>query len=185
MGTFYTLGIIRQFKATADKGDNEWHFRNPRSLTKEEWIKALGNRIDSELFDLEVNEDGSIEGFLKNDLFQQHINGFYDVLREILGKKRNGNIDDYAKFTCNNNRNIHDKDNGDDDTYSIEGAYPIHIIDKEGNGIKIQCDFIMLMLEGKVLVEEFSTDPVLINYLFRHSNISNPLKGAVISQVVG
>ena len=43
----------------------------------------------------------------------------------------------------------------------------------------------MLMLEGKVLVEEVRTDPVLINYLFRHSNVSNPIKGAVISQVVG
>ena len=60
MGTFYTLGIIRQFEATADKGDNEWH-RHPRSLTKEEWIEALGNRIDPELFHLEVNDDGSIK----------------------------------------------------------------------------------------------------------------------------
>jgi hypothetical protein len=43
----------------------------------------------------------------------------------------------------------------------------------------------MLMLEGKVLVEEFNADPVLIDDLSRHSNISHPLKGAVISQVVG
>ena len=46
---------------------------------------------------------------------------------------------------------------------------------KSFDGIKIQYDFIML--EGKVLVEEFNTDPSFNHYFFRHSNISNPLKG--------
>ncbi|WP_175639143.1 hypothetical protein [Metabacillus schmidteae] len=183
MGTFYTLGIIRQFETTADKGPvNRWG-REHRSLTREEWIKALRERIDPYIYHLELQEDGSMHGFLKNEIFQQNINGFYDVLREILGERRNTNIDHYAEFTCNNKKGIHD-DSDDSNGYSIEGAHPIHIINKDGLGIKIKYDFIMLMLEGKVLVEEFNTDPVLINYLFRNSNINNPLKGAVTSQVV-
>jgi hypothetical protein len=184
MGTFYTLGIIRQFEATASRGTDKW-FREPRKLTREEWIKELSTRIDPYLFDLYEQEDGSMHGFLKNDIFQQNINGFYDVMREILGERRNTNIDHYAKFTCNNNRDIHGEDDDAEESYSIEGANPICIINKDGTGIKIEYDFIMLMLEGKVLVEEFNTDPVLVNYLFRHSNINNRLRGAVISQIVG
>ena len=43
----------------------------------------------------------------------------------------------------------------------------------------------MLFIEGKVLAEEFYTEPHLINWLFRHSNIQNKLAGCVISDIVG
>jgi hypothetical protein len=188
MGTYYTLGIIRKFEARATKGKNpRWLDEKIVPLKRNEWIKTLSDRIDPYLFDLVVQEDGSIRAELKNEIFQQHINSFYDVLRNILGEKRNENIDYYEKSYCMHKKDIYGKDGDvdDNDYYSIEGARPIHIIDKAGNGIFLKCDFIMLMLEGKVLEEEFYTDPVLINYLFRHSNIDNPLRGAVISEVVG
>lgn len=35
----------------------------------------------------------------------------------------------------------------------------------------------------KVLVEEFSIEPKLINWLFRHANLDNCLAGAIISTV--
>ena len=185
MGTFYAIGIIRQFTAIATKGKNaHWGF-DEVPLSKEEWINGLSSRIDPDIFDLFVQEDGSINGFLKNDIFQQHINGFYETLRAILGENRNGNIDYYENEFCMHHKDIHSDYDYGEDRYLIEGARPIHFIDKEGFGIQIKSDFIMLMLEGKVLVEEFSTDPVLINYLFRHSNIDNPLKGAIISGIVG
>jgi hypothetical protein len=49
--------------------------------------------------------------------------------------------------------------------------------------IKIETNFAMMMIEGKVIIEEFYTDPHLINWLFRNSNIPNKLSGAVISSV--
>src|SRR5699024_141205 len=55
------------------------------------------------------------------------------------------------------------------------------------NGISIQFDLTMalLFIEGKVMAEIFNSDPVLINWLFRNSNIDNKLAGCVISSIVG
>ena len=80
---------------------------------------------------------------------------------------------------------INAKKYGIDDGYTYEYAKDIVIIDKNGFGVNIRCQLIMLMIEGKVFAEEFDTDPMLINYLFRNSNINNPLCGAVISEIVG
>ena len=188
MGTFYTIGIINKFDARATKGTSRhYQFRDHLPLSETEWKEALGKRIDTAIFKLEMQEDGTIKGFLNNDVFNQNIKGFYDVLREILGEGRNGNFDYYEKNMIRNGelQEINDNDEYYDTGYPFEWAHPLRILNKDGVEIQINCQFIMLFIEGKVLVEEFFTDPVMINYLFRHSNINNPLKGAVISQVVG
>jgi len=51
--------------------------------------------------------------------------------------------------------------------------------------ITIAAEIAVLFIEGKVLVEEFSYEPKIVNWLFRHSNISNPLTGCVMSDVLG
>ncbi|SMQ77491.1 hypothetical protein SAMN05444673_2819 [Bacillus sp. OV166] len=184
MGTFYTLGIINKFGAQATKGPTRWNREN-LALTEAEWKEALDKRIDTSIFDLELQEDGTIKGFLKNNVFKENIKGFYEFLREILGEHRNGNFDYYEKGMSEDGE-LHDINvEDDDDGYSYEWANDIRILNKDGVEIRIECEFIMLFLEGKVLVEEFYTDPVLINYLFRNSKIDNPLAGAVISAVVG
>ncbi|MCM3671637.1 hypothetical protein M3181_22020 [Mesobacillus maritimus] len=185
MGTFYTLGIINRFGAQATKGGSKYFGREHLPLGESVWKEVLNERIDTSIFDLEMQEEGTITGLLKNSVFQENINDFYEILREILGEHRNGNIDHYEKDYFLHHRDIHGEDVEDDADYPFEWADDIRILNKDGLEIRIECQFIMLMLEGKVLVEEFSTDPVLINYLFRNSNIKNPLAGAVISQVVG
>lgn len=186
LGTFYTIGIINKFWAEATQGDPKRIARAHLPLTEEEWIKVLDKRIDTSIFDLKMEETGTMIGYLKNDVFKENIKGFYDILREILGERRNVNIDHYEKEMYKDGElpDIN-TDQGYDRTYSYEWADHINIIVKDGFGIRIECQFIMLMLEGKVLVEEFYTDPILINYLFRNSKLNNPLCGAVISQVVG
>jgi hypothetical protein len=77
MGSYYTLGIIRKFTATATKGKNlHWLDSENVPLERGEWIKLLSERIDPYLFELEVQDDGSIRGFLKNEIFQEHTMAF-------------------------------------------------------------------------------------------------------------
>ena len=60
----------------------------------------------------------------------------------------------------------------------------IKVLDNEGNSIKLSTSMALLFIEGKVSVESFNIDPKLINWLFRHSDISNKLSGCVISDIV-
>lgn len=46
-------------------------------------------------------------------------------------------------------------------------------------------DVLFLLIEGKVGADEFSIEPLLINWLFRHSSFDNPLAGAVMSNIIG
>lgn len=50
--------------------------------------------------------------------------------------------------------------------------------------ITISATISILFIQGKVLVEEFSFEPKLMNWLFRHINISNLLTGCVMSDVL-
>lgn len=159
MGTYYTLGIITIFKATSNQ-----------QLTKTEWQRALDERVDLELFDLTFN-DLNVAAKLKPIIFKENITDFYAVLREILGTNRNPNIDFYEN---NSGTSIEE--------YQI--ANTRLILQENELLIKIDIQFVLLFLEGKVSVEEFYTEPALINWLFRHSKIDNKLAGCVISQVV-
>ena len=87
MGTFYTLGIINKFEEHATKGKSLSWGRERLPLQKNEWIEALNSRIDPSIFNLEMKDDCTITGKLKNEVFKENIKGFYEILREILGEK--------------------------------------------------------------------------------------------------
>lgn len=156
MGTFYTIGIIKEFKVTSNE-----------VLLMDTWHEKLADRLDLELFELKV-EENKLFGKLKKDIFDENIEDFYSTLRKILGKKRNANIDYYEKSYGK-----------DLDEYPTEKNY-VYL-----DELKLETTFAFLFIEGKVLVEEFNSDPLLINYLFRNSTIENPLKGCVISEIIG
>ncbi len=50
--------------------------------------------------------------------------------------------------------------------------------------ITITAEIAILFIQGKVFVEEFSFEPKIINWLFRHIDISNSLAGCVMSDVL-
>lgn len=159
MGTFYTIGIIKEFKA----------FSN-HHLSKYEWDKVLNERIDLETYDLDYNDSG-VDAWIKRNIFTENIIEFYGVLKKILGTNRNTIFDHY------------ENDFGTDiENYQFSNTR----LNLEENGLTIKLDiqFVLLFLEGKVMVEEFYTEPILINWLFRNSNIDNKLAGCVISEIV-
>ena len=55
--------------------------------------------------------------------------------------------------------------------------------DADKKRIDIRASLSLLFIEGKVLVEQFSIEPALLNWLFRHSDFGNPLAGAVLSDI--
>lgn len=161
MGSDYSLGIIHEFTVTTQE-----------SLMKEEWEKALNDRLDLSLFDLEFS-DSEVKGKLNPTIFSENIADFYNILRKILGSRRNGNIDYY-------------EDSYGTELENYQSWYTsLQFEDGAGRSIKLKASFVLLFVEGKVMVEEFYTEPVLMNWLFRNSNIPNKLAGCVISDIVG
>lgn len=159
MGTYYTLGVITEFAATATQ-----------TLTNEEWISELNERVDVSLFDLQPMGT-SIEARLKERIFSENIPDFYEVLRSILGVDRNRTLDYY------------EEDFGNDlEEYQI-GRTNICLQRAGGPTIQLEIEYALLLIEGKVDVEEFNTDPILINWLFRNSKIENKLAGCIISDI--
>lgn len=55
----------------------------------------------------------------------------------------------------------------------------------DGQSVDVRADMVLVFIEGKVRAESFSVEPVLMNWLFRHSDFSNPLAGAVVSGIIG
>lgn len=161
MGTAYTLGVIRNFTAVSN-----------RSLSNEEWLTKLNERVDASLFNLETTEKEA-KASLKPDVFRENISGFYDVLRTILGIDRNPNLDYYQE-----------QYGTEIDNYQLWGM-PLNIREDDGYSIKFDMTIALLFVEGKVMVEEFYTEPLLINWLFRNSNIDNKLTGCVASHIIG
>lgn len=161
MGTYYSLGVIHTFKATSNQ-----------RLTNQDWVRLLEQRLDVSLFDLQIT-DFQTEGKLQPGIFEENITDFYGVLKNILGKDRNENIDYYEEeygLNLEKYQNIRTS---------------MRIESEDDIAIKIECTCALLFIEGKVLVEVFYTDPILINWLFRHSTIENKLAGCIVSGIVG
>ena len=127
--------------------------------------------MDVSLFDLQIT-DVKVEGSLRPGIFCENISNFYEVLRGILGVKRNPCLDYYEKEYGVNL-----------DSYQMETTN-LHIQNEDGLSIRLDLTFALLFIEGKVLVEEFYTEPVLINWLFRNSNIENKLAGCIVSEII-
>ncbi|MHA6251633.1 hypothetical protein [Oceanobacillus sp. CAU 1775] len=162
MGKFYSLGVIKNFTARSNK-----------YLTMEEWKTALQDRLDLSCFELTQDENEKLHGTLHEELFEENIDDFYDVLKKILGKNRNTNIDYYQETFGN-----------DINDYQIEYS-KIQFNPEEHIDITVEFNYAMLFIEGKVMAEEFYTEPILLNWLFRNSTIENKLAGCIASYVTG
>lgn len=159
MGSFYTLGVIHEFVAISDQ-----------SLSNMEWEEALDERVDLRIFDLHLKEN-ELHAALDPHVFRENILDFYNVLRQIAGPSRSVNIDAYEE-----NFGVHLENY----QYSYTNLY---LENNHGCKIRINASIAVLFIEGKVRVEEFRTEPHLINWLFRNSKIDNKLAGCIISDV--
>ena len=160
MGTYYAIGIVNKFEAKAK-----------RSIDPPSLEKAVGDRLDLSLFDLS-HADGKLEGTLKPVLFEKHIEGFVDRLTEITPE---------SKSTV---RYCFESYGTDIDKYD-SGYCQMSIPSQNGQSVNVRGDMVLVFLEGKVIAESFSVEPVLINWLFRHSDFGNPLTGTVVSSIIG
>jgi hypothetical protein len=159
MGTFYSLGIVTTFTAKPSS-----------SLTAQTLEQAVSERLDLELFDVE-HQNGNLQGTLKSGLLQENLGDFCQKLKAIAnGDKK---IDYYFNEFGTNLEN-----------YPLEYC-SVYFRDYENNEIKLQMYVLFLFIEGKVGADEFSIEPLLINWLFRHSSFDNPLAGAVMSDIIG
>lgn len=155
MGAYYNLGIIQNFTAQSNK-----------ALSEEKWKQCLNDRINLDLFEIKLT-DGYIKGVLKDQIFEENIEDFYNKLKEISLS----NEISYYFSECGTNPDSY--------RWNRIKMYLCH----ENVEINISIEYISLFVEGKVLAEEFSIEPRLINWLFRHSNIDNCLAGAIISAI--
>ena len=161
MGTDYALGVIDNITATAN-----------RELLNKDWVELLNERVDVSLFDLQFT-GVKVTGVLRSNIFSENIAGFYSMLKEILGAERNPGLDYYEEYYGTDLENYQ------------RACTTIRIRSDQGDNIRLDLEFAILFIEGKVLVEEFYTEPVLMNWLFRNSKIENKLAGCVVSSIVG
>jgi hypothetical protein len=160
MGTYYTLGVIKKF--TAKYND---------SYLETDWQKFLNEKIDTTLFNLIIEDEGkSISGVLKEGIFENNIQDFYSKLIKITNKN---SINYY--FNCY----------GVDINKYYDDSMKMNFYMDENKKIVVTFYYVSLFIEGKVLVEEFSIEPKLMNWLFRHCNFGNLLSGCIISNIIG
>ncbi|GAE94590.1 hypothetical protein JCM21714_3762 [Gracilibacillus boraciitolerans JCM 21714] len=157
MGTFYTLGVAKNFSA-----------RSHQSLSRDEWINLLNDRLDIKEYTISF-KDTEVNGSLKKEVFKENIEDFYKKLVAIIENDFILNWFEYAKT----------------DMERYESSITKMEINQENIHINLEAELAILFIEGKVMVEEFNTEPKLMNWLFRHVNLSNKLAGCVMSDIVG
>lgn len=157
MGTYYALGIVKRLKAKSNQ-----------PLTKDDWKKYLNDRLDIEQYTTNY-QDNVVEGELNTGVFEKNIEDFYKKL---------------VKITGNEWVSLYYQDSGTDIEQYQNWTSGMKLV-QQGCNITLSVDLAILFIEGKVFVEEFSIEPKLINWLFRHSDFSNPLTGCVMSDIVG
>lgn len=163
MGTYYAIGIVKKFEAQAR------HAFSPISPSALE--EAVAKRWDLNLFDLS-HADRTLEGTLKPGLFENNIKGFVDKLVEIAPD-------------CESDLRFNFENYGADvDRYDSQPCR-MTIPSPDGQLVGVRADLAPVFIEGKVLAECFTIEPVLMSWLFRHCDFGNPLVGAVASSIIG
>ncbi|MFB4472744.1 hypothetical protein [Virgibacillus sp. SK37] len=157
MGAFYVLGIVNKFEAISTN-----------QLNQVNWEQYLNERLDLEQYTTTLT-DYTVKGNLKEEVFKENIEDFFKILVEITREDR---ITTYF---------------GDSktDIDSYHSRYTVMTFEYQDTQITISAEIAILFIEGKVSVEEFSFEPKIINWLFRHIDISNPLTGCVMGDVLG
>lgn len=156
MGTDYTLGIVKEFTATASQ------------MGPTEWEELLNQRLDIEQYNLKF-EDGKAIGTLKEEVFEEDIE---DLYRKLVAITDNGHM---LNWLNNGGTDINRYD-----TWVTEMKFK-----RKSGSFTLCAKLSVLFVEGKVLVEEFNTEPKLMNWLFRHADLSNRLAGCIMSDIIG
>jgi len=158
MGTYYSVGIVKEFAARA-----------ANAIDAQTLERVVGERFDLGLFDTDF-QNGCLTGMLKPGLFNEHIADFVEKLVNIAPDSRETILYYLEKYGA------------DIDRFPSENCkFVVHDAGKKR--IDIRASLSLLFIEGKVLVEQFSIEPALLNWLFRHSDFGNPLAGAVLSDI--
>lgn len=157
MGTFYILGIVNKFEANS-----------ANQLDQSHWEQYLNERMDLKQYTT-TSTDYTVKGDLKKHVFKENIEDFYKKLFEMTGDDQTATYFEDSKIDIENYQ-----------SRTTRMTFKYH-----NTQITIAAEIAVLFIEGKVLVEEFSYEPKIVNWLFRHSNISNPLTGCVMSDVLG
>lgn len=157
MGTFYALGVVKKFTAKSNQ-----------TLNEANWKEHLNERLDMEQYTINFRGN-AIEGELKKEVFENNIEDFYNKLITITNYKP---------------ISIYFEDSGADvEKYQhwVTGM----TVNEHSPQITLSAEFAILFIEGKVSVEAFSIEPSLMNWLFRHVDLSNPLSGCIMTDIVG
>src|SRR5690625_7352995 len=156
MGSFYILGIVNKFEAKSTSPLNQAH-----------WEQYLNERLDLKQYTTTL-ADYTLKGELKKEVFKENSEDVYKKLIEISGEDKIAIYFEDSKTDIDNYQNR---------TTGLTFKY-------HDTQITITAEMAILFIEGKVFVEEFSYEPKIINWLFRHIDISNPLAGCVMSDVL-
>ena len=159
MGTYYSLNVVQSFETEATP-----------SLSFEQIEKILNERFDLDLYEITF-VNNSVKATLKPELFADHIEDFVNKLYRITNFS--SRVETWLEEPIKN----------------IENYEPEFekwtISDEQGNTINLRGYLVSLFIEGKVGAEQFEVEPLLINWLFRHSSFGNPLAGAIMSSILG
>lgn len=158
MGTYYGLGVAHFFEIYSNG-----------SVNKEVWMKVLNDKLNLDLYDITFYSE-SIEGVLKERIFEDNVEAVFQLLKQIT---QDTNVDYYFREYGANRAD-----------YPYGMTY-MKLKDDNGHEMLFKTELSLLFIEGKVGAEEFSFEPKIINWLFRHSNIDNPLMGCIFGDIVG
>lgn len=156
MGSFYILGIVNKFEAASTS-----------PLSQDYWEEYINERLDLKQYTVTL-ADHTAKGKLKEEVFKENIEDFYKKLIEIT---RDDKIAIYFEESKT-------------DIENYQSRITVMTFKYHDTQITISAEIAILFIEGKVFVEEFSYEPKIINWLFRHIDISNPLTGCVMGDVL-
>lgn len=159
MGTYYSLNVVQSFETEPTP-----------SLSFEQIENILNERFDLDLYEI-IFVNNSVKATLKPELFAEHIEDFVNKLYRIT------------------NYSSHVQTWLEEPIKNIENYEPEFekwtISDEQKNTLNLRGYLISLVFDGRVGAEEFEVEPLLINWLFRHSSFGNPLSGAIMSSIWG
>lgn len=156
MGAFYILGIVNKFEAKSTSPLGQIH-----------WEQYVNERLDLEQYTTTLT-DFTAKGKLKEGVFKENIESFYKKLVEITKDDTIATYFEDSKTDINN----------------YQGRNTVMTFQYPDTQITLSAEIAILFIQGKVFVEEFSFEPKIINWLFHHIDISNPLAGCVMSDVL-
>lgn len=157
MGTYYALGIVKNFTAKSNQ-----------ALSQIDWKIHLTEKLDIEQYSINFR-DNTVEGELKKEVFVENIEDFYHKLVKITNNEQIANYFEDSGI----------------DIEKYQDWITVMTVKEHSPNISLRAEFAILFIEGKVIAKEFSFEPQLMNWLFRHVDLSNPLSGCIMTDIAG